>query len=409
MKLLYRIILDLYFLIIVFSSLFNKKARTWLVGRVNIFGQISRKIRPDEKIIWFHCASLGEFEQGRPVIERIRELRKDWKVLITFFSPSGYEIRKDYPQADYVFYLPLDFKRNARKFINLVNPAVAVFIKYEFWYNYISELDRRGIPVYGISTVFRDGQLFFRWYGKPYKKILFHFTHFFVQDEHSRELLEGIGYHNVTVAGDTRFDRVSCIASRAADIPVANNFAGEQWVVVAGSTWKEDEDLLIPLINTAPGLRWIIAPHEIHEGHLERLEKSIKRPAIRFSAATRQPVNNQEVLIIDNVGMLSSLYRYGKIAYIGGGFGRGIHNILEAAVYGIPVLFGPNYKKFREALDLISLGGAFPVHNSVEIFSVIKRFIDDNQILVTSGNVCMNYVNNSVGATAKIVEKLMKD
>jgi 3-deoxy-D-manno-octulosonic-acid transferase len=404
---IYTFVVGIYYLIIIVSSFFNRKARAWLFGRKHIFRQIKEKIEPGNRIVWFHCASLGEFEQGRPVIERLRQKDPGLKILLTFFSPSGYEIRKNYSMAEYIFYLPFDFRRNARKFLDIVKPSAAVFVKYEFWYHYISELNRRDIPVYCISAIFRESQLFFKWYGRGYRKMLSLFSHIFVQDEPSKDLLLRNGVDHVTTVGDTRFDRVAAIARCAAEIPIVQEFSEGRWVAVAGSTWKEDEELLTPQINSDPGICWIIAPHEIDEEHLSRLEGKMKRQTIRFSKVAHHAAREAEILIIDNIGMLSSLYRYGNVAYIGGGFGKGIHNILEAAVYGVPVIFGPGFKKFREAVMLVSRNGAFPVHNYVDLAAIISRFRDDRQFLTATGNVCKSFVNNSVGATEKIVDKFM--
>jgi len=353
MKLLYIIGIWAYTLLIKLFSLFNPKAKLFIKGRKNIFNIIAQKINPAEKHIWFHFASLGEFEQGRPVLEKIKNLYPAKKIIITFFSPSGYEIRKNYALAD-VFYLPIDTPGNAKRFISSINPEMAIFTKYEFWHFYFKELKDQGIPLYVISGIFRESQAFFKWYGNFYRNILKSVTYFFVQNKESENLLKSIGLNNVTISGDTRFDRVYENAQSPKALPLIESFIGNSPTLICGSTWPEDEKILSALSEKYPNWKFIIAPHEIHESHIESIEKQFSVNNVRFSifsSSNQTPNAEHQTLIVDNIGMLSSLYQYGKVAYIGGGFGIGIHNTLEAAAFGLPVIFGPKYDKFQEAKD----------------------------------------------------------
>ena len=373
---------------------------------------LREKIDRKAKYIWFHASSLGEFEQGRPMIEQIRKVHPEYKILLTFFSPSGYEVRKNYAGADVVCYLPFDTPGRVEQFLDLANPAMAIFIKYEFWGNYLHTLQQRGIPVYIISAIFRREQLFFQWFGKPYRKMLDCFNHLFVQDERSKALLEEYGIRNVTVAGDTRFDRVIDVYHQAKQIPLVERFIkgtdGQQppLVFVAGSSWPEDEAIFIPYFERHPEMKLIIAPHEIHEGHLKSIEARLHRPTIRLSQATEQNVANQDCLIVDSFGLLSSLYRYGQIAYIGGGFGAGIHNTLEAAVYGMPVLFGPRFQKFKEAKDLIAVGGAFTFDNAPAFTSRMDTLLSTPEALQQSSQAAGHFVQSHGGATTTILQEI---
>jgi 3-deoxy-D-manno-octulosonic-acid transferase len=355
-----------------------------------------------------HVASLGEFEQGRPLIEKIREQHPEYQIFLTFFSPSGYEVRKNYSGADYISYLPIDTPDNARRFIDLIQPQIVLFIKYEFWYHYLAELKKRNIPVYLCSAIFRENQLFFKRWGAWYKRILNFFTHFFVQTENSKKLLGSIGFSNVTVTGDTRFDRVYSIATQAKEIKEVKAFiGGNVSCLIAGSTWEPDEDLLARYINeTQWPLKHVIAPHEIHASHIERLEKLLLKKTIRFSNWKQSLVGDYDVLIIDNIGMLSSLYQYGKIAYIGGGFGKGIHNVLEAATFGLPVLFGPNHKRFQEAVDLINEGGAFPIQNYYNLKDKLNALFENPSFLNDTGKKAAGFVKRNIGATGKIMMEI---
>lgn len=355
-------------------------------------------------LVWIHCASLGEFEQGRPIIERLRKEFTDYKILLTFFSPSGYEVRKNYPGADYVFYLPFDTPNNARKWVEVTRPSLAIFVKYEFWYNYSEELRKANIPLISASAIFREDQVFFRNIGSPMRSVLRNFSHFFVQNQTSAKLLQSIGINNVTVAGDTRFDRVYEITSSKERILVAEQFKGDEKVMVAGSCWAEDMEVLAAFITETP-IKFIIAPHEISETFLSEIERSIVGKTVRFSKASNEAeLESAKVLLIDNVGMLSKLYRYGEFAYVGGAFGKGLHNILEAACYGIPVFFGnKNYQKFNEARELIMLGGAFEVNDFADLRGKYEM-VNTPENFMLACEVTRNYVLNNLGATDKVVQ-----
>lgn len=406
MTFLYSIGIGMYYLGILIASLFSKKARLWITGRKNIFNLIEEKVSPSDKIYWFHSASLGEFEQGRPVMEAIKKNDPSIKICLTFFSPSGYEIRKNYEHADYIFYLPLDTKRNAARFIKLVNPQKAFFIKYEYWYHYLDQLNRQNIPAYLISAYFRHNQIFFRWYGKWFLKILFKFTHIFVQNKLSEQILEYARLYDVTSSGDTRFDRVIEIARQSKKIEVVEKFKNNDIIIIGGSTWPKDEELLTRFINdTSHNVKYIIAPHIISEGNIHHLEKSIKKPLVKYSSAGENDISKFQILIIDNIGMLSSLYKYADIAYIGGGFGAGIHNILEAAVFGLPVIFGPKHKKYQEALDLLKLGGAYTICDCKNLCKYFEDLLDD-RVRKRVGKISKKYVAEKQGATQIILDKI---
>lgn len=408
MVFIYNSFIFIYVSLIRITSLFNRKANLWVKGRKNIFEKLQDAIPRDVDLIWFHCASLGEFEQGRPVIEEIKKRNPGFKILLTFFSPSGYEIRKNYSGADYVFYLPADTKRNAKKWIEIVKPKIVVFIKYEFWYHYINELAKAKMPLYLISAKFRSNQIFFRWYGSWYAKMLKSFRHFFVQDTLSAELLSKSGIKNISITGDTRFDRVYAISKTAKQIQIAESFCKNRFIIVAGSTWPKDEALLAAYLNQAPeNIKMIIAPHEIEENKLANLSGLLRVNHVKFSKSGNSDLANMRVLIIDNIGMLSSLYQYANISFIGGGFGKGIHNILEAATFGVPVIFGPKYYKFKEAADLINNGGAFSINNYKQFKNLIDKLTINNELLKTSGETCKKYVESGIGASNIIVDKIM--
>lgn len=378
-------------------------------GHRDVFKKLESEIDPHAKYIWLHAASLGEFEQGRPIIENIKKNYPSYKILLTFFSPSGYEVRKNYELADIVCYLPFDRKSKAKRFLRLANPQIAIFIKYEFWYNYINQLHKRDIPVYMVSAIFRPNQIFFRWYGKFYRKILHFYLRICVQDEDSKQLLNSIGVNNVEVCGDTRFDRVLDIKNNAKALPLADMFTkneqGEKQItLVAGSSWPKDEDVFIQYFNRNTDIKLIIAPHEIHEAHLSYIESTLTRPSIRYSKATLEDIQQYDCLIVDSFGLLSSLYKYGEIAYVGGGFGVGIHNILEAAVYGIPVFFGPNFKKFREAHRLIEEGGGYPIQDEETFLSLMDEFLEYPQVLSSAGNLAGEYVRNNAGVVNRVMQ-----
>ncbi|MBQ3657352.1 MAG: 3-deoxy-D-manno-octulosonic acid transferase [Bacteroidales bacterium] len=388
---------------------FNEKAKLYSKGRENLFENLSQKVKPTDKNVWFHVSSLGEFEQGRPVMEKFKEQNPDYKIILTFFSPSGYEVRKNYKGADYVGYIPADTPKNAKKFLDIVNPKAVFFVKYDFWYNFLNEVHSRNIPLYIFSTIFRESQVFFKWYGGKYKKVLGFFTHLFVQDENSVKLLAKNGITNVTIAGDTRFDRVCQITQNAENIPLVDKFVENSRVIVAGSSWPPDEDMIFAALENLKNkhdIKLIIAPHEIHEGHLSSIEKSLNFKHIRFSKADETSIQEYEVLIIDNFGMLSRLYKYAEIAYVGGGFGAGIHNILEAVSYGIPVVFGTNYKRFKEAVDLVSLGSAATIRNKEELSSVLDRYLSDKALLERAGKISEGYVKKNLGAADIILKEV---
>lgn len=411
MNFLYSIAIGFYSVAVRVAALFNEKAKLFVAGRKNWEQSLKSKIDPAASYIWIHCASLGEFEQGRPVIEAIKEKFPEYKILLSFFSPSGFEIRKNYALADVITYLPLDTKQNARTFISLVNPVKVFFVKYEYWNNYINELHKRKIPLFLVSAIFRKEQSFFSktpW-GKWYLKMLYKVEHLFVQTKASGELLASVGIKNYTVSGDTRFDRVAAIAAAAKDILPIEKFKGSSLLVVAGSTWKPDEDLLAAFINNNSGVKFIIAPHEVSAANVARIKQSITRPVIEYSKVKESEIPGYDVLIIDSIGLLSSLYRYGNIAYIGGGFGVGIHNILEAATFGLPVIFGPNYRKFREAVELTDEGGAFPIATETEFFAIMNNLLADKNLLANSAAVSKNYVTKNVGSTPLIIKKVFNN
>lgn len=381
------------------------------LGQWKTNGILREKIDRNAKYIWFHASSLGEFEQGRPLIEKIKAEHPEYKILLTFFSPSGYEVRKNYGGADVVCYLPFDTPYRVKKFLDLSKPVMAIFIKYEFWDNYLSELKRRNIPVYIVSAIFRKEQLFFKWYGGMYRKVLSYFTHIFVQDDASRELLSKYGVTNVSVFGDTRFDRVQDVYKNTKQVPmvdlfVNNNRSDNQLTMVAGSSWQQDEEVYLNYFNEHPELKLIIAPHEIHKDHLMHIESMLKRPSIRLSEATEKDIKGKSCLIVDSFGLLSSIYRYGDLAYIGGGFGAGIHNVLEAAVYGMPVIFGPKYQKFKEARDLLQVGGAFSITDEKTFESKMEELSTYRDLLEAAGAAAGDFVKSNIGATNRIIASI---
>lgn len=401
---IYNLIIFLYVSAVRLAALFSEKVSKMVKGQKESFSILKQHIDPSARYLWFHAASLGEFEQGRPLIEAIRKQYPDYKILQTFFSPSGYEVRKDYKGADVVCYLPLDTPGNVKKFIDLAHPYMAFFIKYEFWKNYLEELHRRQIPVYSVSSIFRPGQIFFRWYGGCYKDALKSFTHLFVQNEESVHLLKTIGISNTTIVGDTRFDRVLEICNQAKNLPLVEQFKGNALTLVAGSSWAPDEDIFIPYFNSHPEMKLIIAPHVISESHLKEIMAKLKRPVVRYTEATEENVKQADCLIIDCFGLLSSIYRYGEVSCIGGGFGVSIHNTLEAAVYGIPVVFGPNNKKFLEAQGLKKCKGGFEITGAEEFNALMDNWIKDPASLAASGKNAGNYVSAHAGALDKIMK-----
>ena len=400
----YNLVIYLYLLGVAIYSRFNEKVRKMWRGEREAFRILREKVDPNAKYVWFHAASLGEFEQGRPLMEQLRKDHPEYKILLTFFSPSGYEVRKNYEGADIITYLPLDTITNARRFLRTVRPVMAFFIKYEFWYNYLHILKHRNIPVYSVSSIFRPDQVFFKWYGRQYGKVLNCFTHFFVQNEVSKELLAKIGITNVDVVGDTRFDRVLQIKDAAKQLPVVESFVKDApQVFVAGSSWPPDEEIFIKYFNTHKNWKLIIAPHVIGEDHLKQIEKLLEgRKVMRYTEATEENVQSAEVLIVNCFGLLSSIYHYGQVAYVGGGFGVGIHNLLEAAVWDVPVFFGPNNQKFQEAQGLKTCGG-FEINNYEEFASQMDKFASDADYLHEQGYKAGHFVKGQSGATGKVL------
>ena len=403
---LYNIGIYLYYIALYILFPFSRKPRkmikgSWVVSRI-----LHQQMEKDKEYIWFHAASLGEFEQGRPLIERIRKERPEYKIILTFFSPSGYEVRKNYQGADIVCYLPMDTKINANRFIHYVKPKMVFFIKYEFWKNYLDTLRGEGIPVYSVSSIFRKKQIFFKWYGWIYRRVLKDFKHLYVQNETSKRFLAKIGITDVTVVGDTRFDRVLQIKEEAKILPYVEKFKGTAPVLVAGSSWSPDEDIFIEYFNAHPKMKLIIAPHVIDENHVVEIIDKLKRPYMRLSRMKESKLAEVDCLIIDCYGLLSSIYRYGEIAYIGGGFGVGIHNLLEAAVYGIPVLFGPKHQKFMEAQGLIDENGGFCINSPEEFKTLMDLFLSKDDYLRESGFNAGNYVHSRSGATDRILSSI---
>ena len=397
---IYNIALYLYSICAYIVSLFSKKVKLLVKGHFQTFRILQKQMQEGGRYIWFHAASLGEFEQGRPLMERLRKEHPEYKILLTFFSPSGYEVRKNYEGADVICYLPFDTPSNARKFVKTAHPVMAFFIKYEFWSNYYHQLHKHGIPIYSVSSIFRPGQLFFRWYGSC--KVLTYITRLYVQNEESKQLLAKHGIHHVTVVGDTRFDRVIDIRQQAKDLPLVEAFKNGSMVQVAGSSWQPDEDLIIPYFNTHPDIKLILAPHVIDESHLKDIESKLKRPYVRYTDATEENVKTADCLIINCFGLLSSIYRYGELTYVGGGFGVGIHNVPEAAVYGIPVMVGPNNKKFREARQLLQSGGCIEIVDADSYNSNMDRLINDSGFRHSCGQTAGNYIADNAGVADKI-------
>ncbi|MBN8718528.1 3-deoxy-D-manno-octulosonic-acid transferase [Hydrobacter penzbergensis] len=412
MQAVYRLFIWIYPKAAWLLGLYNHKARLWVKGRSRLFKKLSVFFHNNRQpVVWMHTASLGEFEQGRPILERIRQLYPKHKILLSFFSPSGYEIRKHYEGADLVCYLPMDGSGNASRFLNIVQPSLVIFVKYEFWHFYLQETRQRNIPLLLVSGIFRKDQPFFQWYGGFHRAMLSCFTQLFVQNAASATLLQTAGFHaNVSISGDTRFDRVIAIASQFQTLPVINRFCDHRAVIVAGSTWTDDDEVLDHFANTHPELRFIIAPHDIDSDRLDECLKLYKH-AILYSAYEEmlsegaEPQRHFNVLIIDNIGMLSKLYHYATLAYIGGGFGDdGIHNILEAAVYGKPVLFGPVYQKYFEAEELLDAGGAFSVDDALELEKQFKLLLENKALYDVAAKAALDYVQQHAGATQKIIQ-----
>lgn len=414
---IYNIVIYFVLLGIAIASLFNEKVRKMWRGEREAFKILKQKVDPNAKYIWFHAASLGEFEQGRPLMEQIRKDYPQYKILLTFYSPSGYEVRKNYEGADIICYMPVDTRLNAIRFLRLVRPVMAFFIKYEFWSNFLHILKHRNIPTYSVSSIFREDQVFFKWYGRNYAGVLKCFTRFFVQNEESKRLLEGIGITAVDVVGDTRFDRVLQIKEAAKQLPICEAFrtgvASSQSadvphhdfkVFVAGSSWPPDENIFIPFFNEHKDWRLLIAPHVIAEEHLKLILSLIKgKKVVRYTQTTPEEAAEADVLIIDCFGLLSSMYNYGDVAYIGGGFGVGIHNTLEAAVWNMPVIFGPNNKKFQEAQGLLKSGGGFEINTYEDFSGLMSSLMNDETFLKQAGDKAGAFVAHLAGATDKVL------
>lgn len=411
MKGLYNIAIHIYTAAITIAAAVNPKARLWIKGRRGLMERIEKQIseRSTRPRVWFHIASLGEFEQARPIIEQLREQRGDIEIIITFFSPSGYEIRKSYPLADAIFYLPADTPKNARRLIKAINPDVAVFIKYEFWLNYLAELRRCNIPTLLVSAIFRRESIFFHPWGKIWRDALATFSNIFVQNDNSKLLLKELGIEHVTVAGDTRFDRVRAIAHEAREIAFIKEFRGLNPLFVAGSTWRRDEELITTLANDNPEIKFVIAPHEIEDSHIEDIVKRCRGGAIRYTQCdTTTPVADYQVIILDTMGMLSATYRYATWAYVGGGFGAGIHNTLEPAVYGLPIVFGPRYQKFNEAVEMVGRGIARSISNYAELIEWFAPLRDNATLWQQLHNAALTYTSSNCGATERICEAILK-
>ena len=412
MVFLYRLSLFVYDILIRFVALFNEKAMKLVIGRREVFNRIEKEVDSSKKHTWFHFPSLGEFEQGRTVLERYKEEWPDRRIVITFYSPSGYEVRKDYPLADHVFYLPVDSPKNAERFVELINPEVVFFIKYDYWFYFFRELNRGRIPLYLVSAIFRPNQIFFKSYGIFFRKTLNYVTTFFVQNQESIDLLKSIGLENAIITGDTRFDRVMKIVSEAKDLPLIAEFVGDKEVLVAGSTWPPDVEVLRAFHQVHKRWRIIIAPHDINSQSIKDTLEKFPDALLYSQLKAGEPIpeisgKKPKVLIIDNVGMLSSLYRYGDVTYIGGGFGKGIHNTLEAAAYGRPVIFGPRYEKFQEAKDLIKAVAAFPIKNEKDFIWVMERLMDEDFRINVDG-AAKEYVYFQAGATERIIAYLKR-
>lgn len=410
---MYNIAIYLYLIGVAIASLFNEKVRKMWRGERQAIKILKEKVDPTAQYVWFHAASLGEFEQGRPLMEHLRQEHPEYKILLTFFSPSGYEVRKDYKGADIVCYLPLDTIRNSRRFLRAVRPVMAFFIKYEFWYNYFHILQHRGVPVYSVSCIFRPNQIFFRWYGKQYARVLHCVTKFFVQNEESQQLLQGIGIDRSEVVGDTRFDRVLQIRDAAKHLPIVEAFRygsvggnAEGTPIktfVAGSSWGPDEDIFIRYFNERHDWRLIIAPHVINEEHLQQILSKLQRKTVRYTQTTPEEAAQAECLIIDCFGLLSSIYNYGDVAYVGGGFGVGIHNVLEAAVWHMLVFFGPNNKHFQEAQWLLQSKGGIEIMSFDDFKIQMDRFIAAPGLIRERGNAAAKVVEEHTGATKRVM------
>ncbi len=405
---LYDLVIRIYSLAIWLVASFRPKARAWRQGRQHNWQLLEAAVQKGMPTLWMHCASLGEFEQGRPILETFRRQYPHWQLVLSFFSPSGYMIRKNYPVVDHVCYLPADTATNARRFLNIVQPQLVIFVKYDFWLRHLQAAQQRGIPCLLVSALFRPAQAFFRWYGGPYKEVLHTFNHLFVQNRESAELLKQHNYQKVSIAGDTRIDRVLSIAQDNEELPAIANFVEGKACLICGSSWPQEEQMLVDFLTQNPEWNWkiIIAPHDISESHLQQIEQSMPTAVLRYSKADpSQPFSDYQILLIDNVGLLAKIYRYGTLAFIGGGFGKGIHNTLEAAAYGLPMLFGPNYQKFEEARQFVQNGAAYCVRDVASLTNVLENWKDKNH-RQEAAQAARSYLITHRGATEKITTYL---
>lgn len=406
MKFLYQISLFFYSLLVKIASLFNHKAKLWINGRKNSFAYLKTHLQPNDEIIWFHCASLGEFEQGKPLMEKIKQSYPHQKIIVTFFSPSGYEHRKKTPVADFVCYLPNDSAKNAQKFYQLVQPKQAYFVKYEFWYFYLKELYNNNVPTYLIAGVFRTNQPFFKWYGKFHQQMLGFFTHFFLQNKASEELLHSIGFKNTTLSGDTRIDRVFENSQSPNYLPLIKQFTQNKPTIILGSSWEKEEEIISEYITTSDkSFQYIIAPHDISKSHIEHLKELLAVPHLLYSEATTENIVQHQVLIIDNIGMLANCYQYTNIAFIGGGFSGALHNVLEPAAFGNAILFGSKHEKFHEAKALINTYAAFSI-SSLDDFIAVVNHLMMKENLEDTQNAAKKYIVENIGATDRIWKNL---
>lgn len=407
---LYNIFIQAYYFVIWLAHFFQPKAKLWIEGRKSTEKRLENYTKPSQNsTVWMHCASLGEFEQGRPIIEKMKDEQPETHIILTFFSPSGYEIRKNYPLADAVFYLPLDTAQNATNFLDKIQPDIAIFVKYEFWFHILHALKKQAIPTILVAAIFRKNQIFFQSYGAFFREILSCFTAFFVQNAESQQLLQHINLQNVYVAGDTRVDRVAALATNPPKNELINSFIDTRPVIVCGSTWQRDEAILLPFIHSAEGrkYKWLIVPHDVTESHIVQLTSNLKIPCVRYTKTNINDIKNAEIVVIDTIGILNSLYQYGKIAYIGGGFGAGIHNTLEPMAFGLPVIFGKKYQKFSEAVICIERKGAFSIHQSIDFQNII-HYLENEDTYNAASQVAKNYIIENMGATDKIINYLKK-
>ena len=410
-NILYSILTYLTGLVLYPISLFNPKIKLFVQGRKSVFKKLEQSVSPTDRVIWVHCASLGEFEQGLPIIERLKKDYSNHKIVVTFFSPSGYEVKKNSAVADVITYLPLDTKSNVKRFLNLIHPELVIFVKYEFWLNYLAELKNRDIKTILVSGIFRPSQAFFKWHGQWMQKYLKAFDHFFVQNEQSKNLLESVDFNNITIAGDTRYDRVSEILTRDNTLDFIAAFKQDCLTIVYGSSWEDDETIYIDFLNQSSNVKHIIAPHNIHANKIDLLEQKITKKVVKYSNMEEKNLEEFDVFIIDTIGLLTKIYSYADIAYVGGAFKTGLHNILEPAVFGIPIVIGPKFNKFQEAVDLVACKGAYSINSQTSYQEIMQNLINDSSFRTATGNINTNSVTENAGAINSImhyVEKRLK-